>query len=75
MSSPLFHEEVSIDRIKIGDMVQFYSKIGGHRFGVVKKVSKKDISIIATGRKQVEAVSRTNISKVYRDIFVDKEKM
>jgi len=75
MSSPLFHEEVSIDAIRAGDMVQFYSKIGGHRFGVVKKVSKKDVSIMATGRKQPEPVSRGNITKVFRDIFQDKEKI
>ena len=75
MNDPLFHEEVSIDKIRAGDLVYFYSKIGGYRFGVVKKVTKKDVSIVGNGRKQAEAVTRNNVSKVYRDVFVDKEKM
>lgn len=75
MNAPLFHEEVPIDDIKTGDMVQFYSKVGGHRFGIVKKITRKDVSILATGRKQPEPVARHNITKVFRDIFQDKEKM
>jgi hypothetical protein len=73
---PEFHKEIEKEDARVGDFVWFYSDRGGFRHGIVKSIeSRTHISVRAEGRARAERVPLTKVDNVYRDIFVEKERI
>lgn len=73
---PAFHKEIDKADARAGDYVWFYADRGGFRHGIVQGLSgTKYLMIKAEGRLKAEKVPRTRVDNVYRDIFVEKEKI